>query len=247
MHLRTTCAIWVTGLAFGLAIGCNEGGGDGGGVASAYVQRLQACGLLSDGELPTLDASEVDEETSCYINCLLTAPCEDLEALTCDPFNAMPSPDLVACYQECESPNGDFTCGDGETIPGSWQCDGEDDCADASDEVGCQTFECADGSGSIAQSEVCDQFPDCEDSSDELNCPGYFQCADGNGGVPESWKCDGGPDCEDGSDEVGCPTYACANGEMVINGVRCDLNEDCADGSDELGCAQLVCPDPRAP
>ena len=32
----------------------------------------------------------------------------------------------------------EFTCGIGTCVPASWQCDGESDCDDHSDELGCE-------------------------------------------------------------------------------------------------------------
>lgn len=35
---------------------------------------------------------------------------------------------------------GDYQCANGQCIAASWQCDGEDDCGDKSDELLCGTF-----------------------------------------------------------------------------------------------------------
>jgi hypothetical protein len=239
--------VLLAGSSFGLALGCNDGDGNGNGqLASAYLDKLQACGLLSEGELPAVDADDVDASVACYLDCLLDATCVEVQALTCDPASVMPSAQLVACYEACEALNvdDDFMCGDGSTLPPSWVCDGAPDCADSTDEVDCVPFDCGDG-GMLTESLVCDGWADCMNGSDELDCPGYVMCADGTGSYNEEEDhCDGQSQCGDGSDELGCPTYECANGEKAVAGIRCNFNEDCEDGSDEAGCAQLLCPNP---
>ncbi len=243
MRTRVASLVLVGALALGLEIGCKAGGG--GSVVDGYVSKLEQCGLLSDGELPMLDDGAIDEEEVCYTNCLTSASCADLEQIMCNALDPMSSAALAACVKDCYAEeDGEFTCGDGNAIPSDWECDGEPDCADSSDEVDCVLLECADGNGTYPETFRCDGDPDCADGSDELNCPGYVTCADGNGATPEEYLCDGEPDCEDGSDEQGCPAYACDNGDMVVGGARCDLYQDCEDGSDEQGCAQIVCPSP---
>lgn len=169
-----------------------------------------------------LDEGELDAEIACYFNCLLTATCEDLAEVSCDPVFAMPDPALVTCVQGCEMSGPDFTCGDGSTILADYECDDEPDCADGSDEASCVALDCADGSGTYPMAYQCDGDPDCTD--------------------PADYQCDGEHDCADGSDELGCPSYTCADGEIVVGGARCDFDQDCTDNSDEAGCAQLICP-----
>ena len=244
MRVATRSVVGLLGLGLGLVFGCNGGGG-GGNPAGALVSKLDACGLLSDGELPMVDGADVDPELACYFECAVQASCPELTDLFCSPGDVMPSAALEACYMDCvgdtEGGGGTYSCADGSTIPDDWVCDGEPDCDSEDDEVGCVEFTCADGSEMIPETWVCDGGQDCEDGSDELDCPGFVACT-GGGSIPQEYVCDGEPDCESGSDELGCPAYNCANGQQVVGGVRCNLNEECEDGSDEAGCAQLVCP-----
>lgn len=96
-----------------------------------------------------------------------------------------------------------FACGDGMQIPETYQCNGEPDCDDGSDEQNCPTFMCADGSD-VLLNQQCDLSIDCPDASDEQGCAGEFVCDDGSFVVPSDYQCDGYPDCADGSDENGC-------------------------------------------
>ena len=94
---------------------------------------------------------------------------------------------------------GHFHCADGTCILNIYQCDGETQCADASDETGCQICQMSH-SNDLPSSKFCQRDcmkPDC-------TCSWYhFHCLVG-GCVVWSKVCDYKLDCLDGSDEYFC-------------------------------------------
>jgi len=194
--------------------------------SSSLAARLQACGLLTGGEVGDLPFYA---PSSCYERCLAAGACYELEGALCDANVEL----LVRCDQRCA-----FHCSDGSLIGLERTCDGRSDCADASDEAGCPTFRCRNGATARGGAR-CDLRGDCVDGSDEEGCA-YFECDDGQQLPPER-VCDGYPHCSDRRDEEGCPVFRCnsGGGQVVSPDARCDGTPQCGDGSDERGCARI--------
>ncbi|XP_078069987.1 low-density lipoprotein receptor-related protein 1-like [Mustelus asterias] len=150
----------------------------------------------------------------------------------------------------------EYKCNDGQCIPNKWQCDGQADCHDGSDESeevcylrSCPIGEIKCGSGSlqcIPASWKCNGVQDCDNGGDEENCghvtcsPAEFMCASGRC-ISKKFVCNGDDDCGDGSDEESCAPHSCGlhefqcsnSSECISSSWVCDHNVDCADQSDE--------------
>lgn len=135
-------------------------------------------------------------------------------------------------------------------IKNAWKCDLEKDCADGSDEKGCDCtdslhFECANKK-CIDRKWLCDGYDDCGDESDEATCVqkcifNEFTCNNGKC-VSLKERCNAFDNCGDNSDEVNCDRcdtlkqYQCNNKECILKDERCDGVAQCGDKSDERGC-----------
>lgn len=167
---------------------------------------LRECAILSEGEVSELPFYA---PTECYESCYAEASCEELQAALCRTS--------VALFQGCDERCA-FRCGDDSLIAVEQWCDGVDNCADESDELGCGVYTCDDGT-TLYGSHRCDGAARCPDRSDELGCP---------------------LNCDVVYPPAACPGVECADGTMVSAGSRCNGRVQCPDGSDEVGCAELT-------
>jgi hypothetical protein len=156
------------------------------------------CSIDADAEfICTMSSFTItDAEDGSEVEFELLYPDEVAELLTIDmtlDYEALPFT-VEAFVMEM------FVCANGEEIPADWENDGEEDCADGSDEYQESLFVCDNGQ-EIPADWVNDGMDDCGDGSDEYdNGDDVFVCDSGEE-IPAHWENDGEEDCADGSDE----------------------------------------------
>ncbi|KAJ6216562.1 hypothetical protein RDWZM_007719, partial [Blomia tropicalis] len=137
--------------------------------------------------------------------------------------------------EDADCPDGWFQCTSGKCIPLEWKCDGNGDCLDEHDEIGCP--EQINSTNTVSN-----------ENSTRTECGlNKFFCYKSNQCILGSYVCDGDNDCYRGEDELNCKTnmrfpcpptfYSCilSSGCVTMKHV-CDGSKDCLDGSDEWGC-----------
>ncbi|XP_055383334.1 low-density lipoprotein receptor-related protein 6 [Condylostylus longicornis] len=161
----------------------------------------------------------LQSRTKCSHICVATMDGRSRDICSC-PHGLMLLEDKQNCGALPACGPDHFTCaapvpGNGLTsdlnkdcIPVSWRCDGQNDCPDKSDEVGCPScrpdqFRCQSGE-CIDKSLVCDGTTNCANGHDEADCckrPQDFQCPINKVCIPATYLCDGWDNCADGADE----------------------------------------------
>ncbi|XP_060890426.1 suppressor of tumorigenicity 14 protein homolog isoform X2 [Labrus mixtus] len=134
---------------------------------------------------------------------------------------------------------GRFQCTNNLCLNTTLQCDGWNDCGDASDEENCNNV-CSnrpfgDFPFMTSQRAVAPP-PECDGSQ--------MKCKNGRC-KPEFWKCDSVDDCGDNTDEENCVKckpgeFTCRNSRCIPKKMQCDGKDDCSDGSDESKCEKSL-------
>jgi hypothetical protein len=201
----------ITVLSLALSSSCEDGSDEPDTACERLSSVLRNCGVLSPGSLQCEVAAGAQKLNDCLTDCLAAANCETVETVVCTDqgLTTTDALRLDDCALQCNERFG-FRCSDAlggqSTIPPDYVCDGEADCADASDEAGCELFDCGDGQQVVADF-FCDGYADCTNERDEGSGCEHFICPDGTS-LPASYRCDAEPDCADGADEASCGSMA---------------------------------------
>uniref|UniRef100_A0A8R1EW87 Very low-density lipoprotein receptor n=1 Tax=Caenorhabditis japonica TaxID=281687 RepID=A0A8R1EW87_CAEJA len=212
----------------------------------ARCDHTQDCADASDEiGCPFRNCSELNEfGMTGLVNCPTTSQCI-LPAWKCDGrddcFDGWDEKDCSVEFDATRTSVGppgkcdtktQFVCATTRTcMPKHWQCDGQEDCGDGSDEKNC--------------------------NQKMRQCTSYeFQCVSSpnKSCIPVENRCDGQTDCPNGEDEVGCQTeecggaetnatFRCTNHRCIPMAWRCDGTDDCMDNARSLGSDEVDCGD----
>lgn len=132
--------------------GCDDESG-----CEADKAAIESCNRVFNQPVCNTPASR------CYLACYAQATCSELNEVD-------NSDNFPAWLEQCVAPCAErFTCDDGATIEAYYRCDAAADCADASDERGCDYHECKNGQ-LVREASRCDGYAQCADESDEEGC-----------------------------------------------------------------------------
>jgi hypothetical protein len=131
---------------------------------------------------------------------------------------------------ECEALEHDchalqFVCANNACVAGPDVCDGENDCGDNSDEIGCpcawDEFTCSDGT-CVLPADVCDGTDHCPDGGDEVDCGGCISCNDWLNACMTTGCPDAGWVCSGASTDA-----LTALGDCICNPAGAACNDEC--------------------